>query len=98
MKVNATFQHTFQVTRTVEIDDEHFREWCEAHARRTGRPLDREDAIKRFIGDLDAEDLNDLWPDWKAHQPLPGDFELMWSDVSDVERLSADSSNGGDRG
>lgn len=81
MKVDATYRHVFEATRTVEIDDEDFAAW-RTHQAESGHVYsDDEEAICAFLDDADTEFTAEVFSDWKISEPLPHDFELQWSEV-----------------
>lgn len=96
MRVKATFRHVFEVTREVEVDDEDFARLCE-HQRNRDRDTSDEYLIPLWLDSQEAEYLADVFPDWKTSAPLPSDFELQYTEVTEAERVtsSADSSSGG---
>jgi hypothetical protein len=100
MKVKATFRHVFEVTREVEIDDEDFARLREHQAI---RDLDTSDEylIPIYIESQDTEFTAEVFSDWKTSAPLPSDFELQWTEVTDAERLDeptmTDHTDGGQR-
>lgn len=81
MKVQATYQHTFEVTREVEVDSDDFEEW--AADRYTG-DYDRDLALTVFIENQDDEFHSGAFPDWRTDKPLPRDFEFQSFEVTDA--------------
>lgn len=82
MKVQATWNHTFAVTREVEIDEAEFSQWAR---ERYGETFDQELAIAAWIEQQETEWTAEVFSDWRTSEPLPRDFELLYSDVLDVE-------------
>ena len=89
MKVKAKWQHTFEVTREVEVDEESFTRWMNL---RYGEGADRDLALAVWIGNFDSEDVGAVFPDWRTSEPLPSDFEFVGYDVIDAEPVSGDPS------
>jgi len=87
MKVKATWHHVIAVTREVEIDEEAFTEWKD---RRYGPGADTELALAVWIDTQDAEFTAEVFSDWRTGDPLPGDFELSFSDVIDAQIVAED--------
>ena len=81
MKVQATYRHTFEVTREVEIDEADFRAWAN---RRYGEGYDTELAMACWIDAQDTEFHAEVFSEWRTNAPLPSDFEYQGHDVTDV--------------
>lgn len=86
MRVKATFQHVFQVTREVEIDDDEFAR-LQKHQANRDRDTSDEYLIPLHLNTCDIEYLDEVFPDWKTTEPLPDDFELLYTDVTEAERI-----------
>lgn len=86
MKVKATFRHVFEVTREVEIDDADFARLYE-HQRIRDRETSDEYLIPLWLDSQEDEYLADVFSDWKTSAPLPSDFELQYTEVTEAERL-----------
>lgn len=91
MKVQATYRHTFVVTREVEIDEADFRAWAD---KRYGEGYDDDMAMAVWIDWQDTEFHAEVFSDWRTNKPLPADFEYQGHDVDDVR---TDRENGGER-
>lgn len=89
MKVQAKWNHVFAVTREVEVDEADFQQWA---ADRYGEKYDRELAIAAWIEQQDTEFIAEVFSDWRTNEPLPSDFELLYSDVMDVTADREDGS------
>jgi len=89
MRVKAKFQHVFQVTREVEIDDEDFARLYK-HQENRERDTSDEYLIPLHLNTQD-EYLAEVFPDWKTSAPLPSDFELQYTDVIEAERVTGSS-------
>ena len=81
MKVQATYVHTFEVTREIEVDEADFRAWAD---KRYGGAYDDEFALAIWIDMQDTEFHAEVFSDWRATKPLPADFEYQGHVVSDV--------------
>lgn len=86
MRVRATFRHVFEVTRDVEIDDEDFQRLY-THQHNRDRETSDEYLIPLYLDTQETEYLADVFPDWKMSAPLPSDFELQYTEVTEGERL-----------
>lgn len=86
MRVRATFQHVFQVTREVEIDDEEFARLYK-HQENRDRDTSDEYLLPLHLNTQETEYLAEVFPDWKTTAPLPDDFVLQYTDVTEAERL-----------
>lgn len=84
MKVRATFQHVFEVTREVEVDDEDFARLVR-HEEARERPGSDAGRLLLWINSQDEEVIAEAFPDWKTNAPLPSDFELLYSEATEVE-------------
>lgn len=82
MKVKATYQHTFEAVREVEVDEEDFTAWAD---RRYGEGCDRDLALSVWIHQQDTEWHAEQFPDWRSGKPLPSYFEYQGWDVIDAE-------------
>lgn len=92
MRLQATYEHTFKVTREVEIDDGGLADWREFVAK-SGRVFaDDLDAARAYLnsGDDGDEIVSATFPDWKTNDPLPSDFEFQYFEVIDVERVGVE--------
>lgn len=83
MKAQATYRHTFVVTREVEFDDEEFANWIEYRATRSYDGTG--DAFADFLNDQEDEFHSEVFKDWRLNNPLPDDFEVYESAVYSVE-------------
>ena len=86
MKVRATWSHTFEVTREVEIDEDEYRAWAEAHPGGELRNWAYSDmGLAVFLDHEDnAEVSSEVFADWRIDINLPNDFELVASEVTAV--------------
>lgn len=84
MKVKVDFIHAFHVTREVEIDEEEFDYWVSMN---NIGPIPRDEALTKYLNDLDSEDLAEIWSDWRLDKPLPNDFELWDSRATEAEEI-----------
>lgn len=90
MRVKATYQLVFEVTRESEVDDEEYEELKRHEAIR-----DRDDSdervlpmlLERHLYESDAE----VFHDWRTDKPLPSDFEFQYAEVTSAEPVSPDS-------
>lgn len=90
MRVKATFQHVFQVSREVEIDDEEFARLHKHQANRD-RDMSDEYLIPLHLNTRDDDYLAVVFSDWKTTAPLPDDFVLQYTDVTEAERVPGSS-------
>lgn len=99
MRVKATFLHVFEVTREVEVDDEEFARLYTHQANRE-RDTSDEYLLPLLLNTQEVEYLADVFPDWKTTAPLPDDFVLQYTDVTEAERVtgSNESSDAGPLG
>jgi hypothetical protein len=86
MRVKATFRHVFEVTREVEIDDREYADLVRYQANRE-RDTSDEYLIPLHLNAQEVEYLADVFADWKTSAPLPSDFELQYSEVTEAERM-----------
>lgn len=86
MRVKATFQHVFQVTREVEVDDEDLAR-LQKHQANRDRDTSDEYLIPLHLNTREVEYLAEVFPDWKTSAPLPDDFVLQYTDVIEAERV-----------
>jgi len=86
VRVKATFQHVIQVTREVEVDDEDYARLF-AHEEIRDRDTSDERLLPLWIDSQDTEYLADVFPDWKTSAPLPSDFDLQYTEVTEAERV-----------
>ena len=81
MKAKATYVHTFEVTREVEVDEADFRAWAD---KRWGGAYDDDLALSCWVDMQDTEFHAEVFSDWRTFSPLPSDFEYQGHDVTDV--------------
>lgn len=89
MKVKATYRFEHVVTREVDIDEESLSDWRAFHAERGTDYTDDDTAIVDYLNDADEEWVGEVFTDWRFDGPIPRDFELWSSDVTEVEILPA---------
>jgi len=99
VKIKATYQLVFEVTRETEIDDGELELLRHHEAIR-----DRDDSdervlpilLERHLYESDAE----VFHDWRTDKPLPSDFEFQYAEVTSAEPVSpgsgSDALEGGD--
>lgn len=86
MKVKATFRHVIEVTRNVEIEDDDYARLV-AHEEIRDRDTSDARLLPLYLDSQDIEYLAEVFPDWKTSAPLPSDFELQYTEVTEAERL-----------
>lgn len=90
MKVKATFRHVIEVTRDVVIDDEDYQRLV-AHEEIRERDTTDERLLPIYLESLDTECMAEVFSDWKLSAPLPSDFELQYTEVTEAERVPESS-------
>lgn len=83
MRVKATYQIVFEVTRETEIDDDSY-----AALEENERIRDQDVSPDRLIllelnSNLYEEDA-EVFRDWRTDQPLPADVEFQYAEVTEV--------------
>lgn len=87
-KWKVTFEITHEVTREVDLDDDEIASW------RTSSGIGCEDftdqEVVHSILANDDEITANTFSDWRTNGPLPSDFELQYTDVSEIEEVAPD--------
>lgn len=87
-KWKVTFEITHEVTREVDLDDDEIRDWREFIGRGCEDFTDQE--VVHSMITKEVEFTADTLSDWQDNAPLPRDFELQYTDVSEVEEVAPD--------
>ncbi len=86
MKVKATFRHVFEVTREVEIDDQEYADLVSHQANRD-RDTSDDYLLPVYLNTQEDEYLAKVFSDWRTSEPLPADFLLQYTEVTEAERV-----------
>lgn len=84
MKFDVTYQIEFEVTRTVDIDEDDLEEFARRHNHTS-----LGGAAEQWLRWQDTDSMAEVFDDWRSDKPLPDDFELQCVDV-DYARLHTD--------
>lgn len=89
MKVKATYQIVFEVTRETEIDDESYAALRE-HESIRDRDVSPERLMPLWLESNLYEEDAKVFHDWRTDKPLPADFEFQYAEVSEAVAVAAD--------
>lgn len=90
MRVKATYQLVFEVTREVEIDDDSY-ETLREHERIRDRDVSPERLMPLWLEANLYEEDAEVFRDWRTDKPLPADFEFQYAEVTDAEKVGEKS-------
>jgi hypothetical protein len=93
MKVKATYQIVFEVTRETEIDDERYAA-LEEHERRRDRDVSPERLMPLWLESNLYEEDAKVFRDWRADKPLPADFEFQYAEVTEAVPVEGGENRG----
>lgn len=96
MKVKATYQLVFEVTREVEIDDDSYAA-LHKHESIRDRDVSPERLMPLWLGSNLYEEGAEVFHDWRTDKPLPADFEFQYAEVTEAVPVPADVEVGGQR-
>ena len=76
------------VTRVVDLSDDEIRDWRDSYEMRANYFTDQE-VVHSMLANDDEITAN-VFSDWRTNEALPSDFELQYTDVSEVEEVAPD--------
>lgn len=86
MRVKATYQLVFEVTREVEIDDDSY-EALREHERIRDRDVSPERLMPLWLESNLYESDGEVFDDWRTSKPLLADFEFQYAEVTAAEKV-----------
>lgn len=92
MKVKATYQIVFEVTRETEIDDDSYAALRE-HERIRDRDVSPDRLMLLELNSNLYESDAQVFRDWRASEPLPADFEFQYAEATEVVTVEGEAEN-----
>lgn len=89
MKVKATYQIVFEVTRETEIDDDSYAALVE-HERIRERDVSPERLMPLWLECHLYESDAEVFSDWRTDKPLPADFEFNYAEVTEAAEVKGE--------